>query len=192
MNNFVSSMKIIGSLSIVVFTAVFAVVVVLALLSDGDKSIGSAQVVDVDEPPTNATEELDVKVDATEPLPVNGTIVVDISETHDIDIDAIPPEGVSIVVTNNTLTVTNNPVEITEGATGTQPDIGSLDTNTSDGSSGNDLESSGDDILIGGTGADYFDCGEGTDVVVDFDISENDDNAGNCEEIIGTETISIG
>jgi hypothetical protein len=43
-----------------------------------------------------------------------------------------------------------------------------------------------------GLGADYFDCGEGIDVVVDFNISENDDNAGNCEEIIGTETISIG
>jgi hypothetical protein len=47
-------------------------------------------------------------------------------------------------------------------------------------------------FTLGGPGADYFDCGEGTDVVVDFNVSENDDNAGNCEEIIGTETISIG
>ena len=46
---------------------------------------------DVDEPPTNATEELDVKIDATEPLPLNGTIIVDIAEADDIDIDAIPP-----------------------------------------------------------------------------------------------------
>ena len=50
-----------------------------------------AQVVDADEPPTNATEELDVKIDATEPLPLNGTIIVDIAEADDIDIDAIPP-----------------------------------------------------------------------------------------------------
>lgn len=47
--------------------------------------------------------------------------------------------------------------------------------------------SEGDDILIGGPGADYFDCGEGTDVIVDFSILENDDNTGNCEEILGSE-----
>ena len=90
-----------------------------------------AQVVVVDEPPTNATEELDVKIDATEPLPLNGTIMVDISEADDIDIDAIPPEGISVIITNTTVTVTNNPVDIEEGeevsdttsiATGTTPD----------------------------------------------------------------------
>jgi Ca2+-binding RTX toxin-like protein len=61
------------------------------------------------------------------------------------------------------------------------------------GGDGNDkiYGSEGDDILIGGPGADYFDCGEGTDVVIDFNISENDDNAGNCEEIIGTSTGTI-
>jgi Ca2+-binding RTX toxin-like protein len=41
----------------------------------------------------------------------------------------------------------------------------------------------GDDILSGQEGADYFDCGEGVDVIVDFSLSETDDNAGNCEEI---------
>ena len=41
----------------------------------------------------------------------------------------------------------------------------------------------GDDILSGQEGADYFDCGEGVDVIVDFSLSELDDNAGNCEEI---------
>ena len=37
--------------------------------------------------------------------------------------------------------------------------------------------------LYGGQGADYFDCGEGVDVVIDFNLEEGDDNAGNCEEI---------
>jgi Ca2+-binding RTX toxin-like protein len=40
-----------------------------------------------------------------------------------------------------------------------------------------------DDILHGGQGADYFDCGEGIDIVIDFNLEEGDDNAGNCEEI---------
>jgi Ca2+-binding RTX toxin-like protein len=42
----------------------------------------------------------------------------------------------------------------------------------------------GDDILVGGAGADYFDCGEGVDVVADFNLQEGDDRAGNCEELI--------
>lgn len=51
--------------------ALSAVITILAIFISllGDKSIVSAQVVDVDEPLTNATEELDVKIDATEPLP---------------------------------------------------------------------------------------------------------------------------
>jgi hypothetical protein len=44
---------------------------------------------------------------------------------------------------------------------------------------------------VGSSGADYFDCGEGTDVVIDFNISEKDDNAGGYEEIICSETIMI-
>jgi Ca2+-binding RTX toxin-like protein len=42
-----------------------------------------------------------------------------------------------------------------------------------------------DDIMQGGLGADYFDCGEGIDIIIDFNIEEGDDNAGNCEEISG-------
>lgn len=42
----------------------------------------------------------------------------------------------------------------------------------------------GDDVLVGGPGADYFDCGEGVDVVADFNLQQGDDRAGNCEELI--------
>ena len=80
------------------------------------------------------------------------------------------------------------------GGPGNDVLVGGLDDDYLVGGDGNDkiYGSEGDDILIGGPGADYFDCGEGTDVVVDFNISENDDNAGNCEEIIGTGTKTIG
>lgn len=40
-----------------------------------------------------------------------------------------------------------------------------------------------DDIMQGELGADCFDCGEGIDIIIDFNIEEGDDNAGNCEEI---------
>ena len=53
------------------------------------------------------------------------------------------------------------------------------------GEQGNDKLYGGseDDILQGGEGADYFDCGEGIDIIIDFNLEEGDDNAGNCEEI---------
>jgi Ca2+-binding RTX toxin-like protein len=53
------------------------------------------------------------------------------------------------------------------------------------GENGNDKLYGGveDDILQGGLGADYFDCGDGIDIVIDFDLEQSDDNAGNCEEI---------
>lgn len=72
--------------------------------------------------------------------------------------------------------------------------VGGIDDDYLVGDEGNDklYGSEGDDILVGMNGADYFDCGEGTDVVVDFNVTENDDNAGNCEEIVGTGTIMIG
>ena len=72
--------------------------------------------------------------------------------------------------------------------------VGGLDDDYLVGDEGNDklYGREGDDILIGSAGADYFDCGEGTDVVIDFNVSENDDNAGDCEEIIGTGTIVAG
>ena len=41
----------------------------------------------------------------------------------------------------------------------------------------------GSDILEGDSGADYFDCGDNYDVVVDFDPSEGDTHANNCEDI---------
>ena len=53
------------------------------------------------------------------------------------------------------------------------------------GEQGNDKLYGGteDDILHGGQGADYFDCGDGIDIIIDFNLEESDDNAGNCEEI---------
>src|SRR5215208_709717 len=41
----------------------------------------------------------------------------------------------------------------------------------------------GNDVLKGGdnTGANYFDCGEGIDIIIDFDPARGDITAGNCE-----------
>jgi len=39
----------------------------------------------------------------------------------------------------------------------------------------------GDDQLIGGPGADYFDCGDGVDEVKDFNAHEGDTITQDCE-----------
>jgi hypothetical protein len=74
-------------------------------------AIVNAQLVVIDETPTTLTEELDVKIYPTEPLPANGTVIVDITEADDIDIETIPPEGVTIVMTNTTITITDENIE---------------------------------------------------------------------------------
>ena len=72
--------------------------------------------------------------------------------------------------------------------------IGGIDDDYLVGGESNDKihGSEGDDILIGSAGADYFDYGDETDVVIDFNLTENDDNAGDCEEIIGTKSGIVG
>ena len=42
----------------------------------------------------------------------------------------------------------------------------------------------GEDVSIGGKGANYFDCGDGNDVIVDFDPDKGDAQSGNCEVVL--------
>jgi Ca2+-binding RTX toxin-like protein len=54
------------------------------------------------------------------------------------------------------------------------------------GGSDNDelFAGSDDDILIGGPGANYFDCGDGNDVIMDFNSAKGDIQADNCEVVL--------
>jgi hypothetical protein len=167
MNNFVSSQTYVGSLSVATLMTTLAITA-FASFPGEDKSNVNAQVVDVDEPPTNATEELDVKIDATEPLPVNGTIIVDITDVDDVDINALPLEGVSIIVTNTTLTVTDHLVEILEGggASGTSPPTDTEGFSTGPSNLNNENE-----------------VGEGSDNDGgDDDVGDDDDDVGDDDD----------
>jgi hypothetical protein len=63
-----------------------------------------------------------------------------------------------------------------------------FDSDFLSGADGNDelYGDFGEDILEGGKGADYFDCGENYDIVLDYDPGDGDILANNCEEVIKT------
>ncbi len=42
----------------------------------------------------------------------------------------------------------------------------------------------GDDVSIGGKGVNFFDCGDGNDIIVDFDPDKGDTQSGNCEVVL--------
>jgi hypothetical protein len=84
-----------------------------------------AQIVEIEEPIGNLTEGTVAKIDLDEPLPPNGTVIVDIMAIDDIDIDGVPPLGMTILVQNDTVTITNENVVISDDvASGDESDNG--------------------------------------------------------------------
>lgn len=81
----------------------------LYLVSDASVK---AQILEIEEPTGNLTEGTVAKIDLDEPLPPNGTVIVDITGIDDIDIDGVPPLGMTILVQNDTVTVTDENVVI--------------------------------------------------------------------------------
>ena len=59
-----------------------------------------------------ATDDLDIDIDPNDPLPVNGTVVIRTAGATDLDMNIFPPVEVSVIVQNDTVTVTNQTVTI--------------------------------------------------------------------------------
>ena len=53
-----------------------------------------------------------IAINPEEPLPANGTVSISTEGAIDTDMNVIPPEGVSVVIENDTVTVTNQTVDI--------------------------------------------------------------------------------
>ena len=64
--------------------------------------------------------------------------------------------------------------------------FGGFDSDFISGADGNDelYGDFGEDLLEGGRGADYFDCGENYDIVLDYNPRDGDILANNCEQVI--------
>jgi hypothetical protein len=69
---------------------------------------------------TASTQSPNVSIDISplEPLPINGTVTMSLEEVVDTNMNEIPPEGVTVIITNDTVTVTNQEITIEETETG--------------------------------------------------------------------------
>jgi hypothetical protein len=53
-----------------------------------------------------------IAINPEEPLPANGTVSISTEGATDSDMNVFPPEGVTVVIENETVTVTNQTVDI--------------------------------------------------------------------------------
>jgi hypothetical protein len=53
-----------------------------------------------------------ISINPEEPLPANGTVSISTEGATDSDMNVFPPEGVTVIISSDTVTVTNQPVDI--------------------------------------------------------------------------------
>ena len=70
----------------------------------------SAQPLVKDTPTGNLTEDIDISISPGELLPANGTVSISTEGATDMDINEFPLSGVTVIIRNETVVVTNNPV----------------------------------------------------------------------------------
>jgi hypothetical protein len=82
----------------------------LGFISASLVSTLSAQPLTKDIPTGNLTEDIDIAINPTEALPPNGTVTMSTEGATDMDINEFPPAGITIIIQNDTVIVTNNAV----------------------------------------------------------------------------------
>jgi len=107
-------------------TETLATVVIMASITLTCFQVVYAQVLDRDvEAPTPglngtvSTEPPDVSIDISplDPLPTNGTVTMSLEDVVDTNMNEIPPQGVTIIISNESVTVTNHEITIEEPET---------------------------------------------------------------------------
>ena len=62
--------------------------------------------------PPGTPDGVDISIHPGEPLPANGTVSISTKGATDTDMNAFPPEGVTVIISSDTVTVTNQAVDI--------------------------------------------------------------------------------
>ncbi len=72
---------------------------------------------DKDPPSFNAssTEDIDIAINPEEGLPINGTLSISTAGITDYDINSLVPEGMSVLIQNDSVTITSNEVTVAPG-----------------------------------------------------------------------------
>ena len=72
----------------------------------------SAQPLIMNSPTGSMTDGANISINPEEPLPANGTVSISTEGVADTDMNVIPPVGVTVVIENDTVTITNQAVDI--------------------------------------------------------------------------------
>ena len=89
----------------------------IATVSFAKSSLAQVLDRDVDAPSnlingTTVPGGISIDIDPTETLPTNGTVTMPFNGATDTNMNVIPPPGVTVVITDDSVTVTNQEVSI--------------------------------------------------------------------------------
>jgi hypothetical protein len=118
----------------------------------------SAQPLVPSSPTGTLTDGVNISINPEEPLPANGTVSISTEGVTDTDMNVLPPEGVTVVIENDTVTVTNQTVDI-ETAEEENGDETAEDEETEENGADGGGDEGGDDE--GGDDGDESDDDEG-------------------------------
>ena len=91
------------------FVSVLSTVLGLFLLSSIH---ASAQPLVPSSPTGTLLDGINISINPEEPLPANGTVSISTEGATDTDMNVLPPEGVSVIISNDSVTITNQIVDI--------------------------------------------------------------------------------
>jgi hypothetical protein len=104
----------------------------------------SAQPLVPSSPTGSLTDGVNISINPEEPLPANGTVSFSTEGVTDTDMNVLPPEGVTVVIENDTITVTNQTVDI-ETADEDGDETEEDEETEENGADGGDDDDEGDD-----------------------------------------------
>jgi hypothetical protein len=67
-----------------------------------------------------APPNVSINISPLDPLPTNGTVTMSLEDVVDTNMNEIPPQGVTVIISNEAVTVTNHEVTIEETETQTE------------------------------------------------------------------------
>ncbi len=78
----------------------------------------------------SAPPNVSINISPLDALPTNGTVTMSLEDVVDTNMNEIPPQGVTVIISNEAVTVTNHEVTIEEPETETQTEEPETETQT--------------------------------------------------------------